>query len=98
MVSLLGTIALGVGIFFIAVSVVGVIRFPSFCTRVHAAGITDSVGVALVMCGLAAHCGLSVFTVKIFTLVFFLWVTSTTACNLLVHAVCSTDPDGEREE
>ncbi|MGN7678143.1 MAG: monovalent cation/H(+) antiporter subunit G [Anaplasma sp.] len=98
MFPLLGTIILGVGIFFIAISVIGVIRFPSFCTRVHAAGMADSVGIALVLYGLAMHCVLSVFTIKVFTLMFFLWVTSTTACNLLVYAVCSVSPDDKREE
>ncbi|MCU7611518.1 monovalent cation/H(+) antiporter subunit G [Anaplasma capra] len=86
MIPLLGLATLSAGIFFMIISTVGVIKLPDFCSRVHAAGIADSVGVALVLLGLAMQCELSVFTIKVLVLILLSWITSTTACNAVVYA------------
>ncbi|MDD4146671.1 MAG: monovalent cation/H(+) antiporter subunit G, partial [Clostridia bacterium] len=45
------------GFFFITVAALGVIRFPDFYTRLHAAGKGDTLGIALFVIGLAIHNG-----------------------------------------
>ncbi|AGZ78983.1 cation:proton antiporter [Anaplasma marginale str. Dawn] len=98
MLPLLGIMTLGAGLFFMVIATVGVFRLPGLRHRVHAVGVADSVGVALVLCGLTMQCGFSVFTVKMFVLIVLLWITSTTACNAIASSVMpwceSDDKDG----
>ncbi|MDB1135023.1 monovalent cation/H(+) antiporter subunit G [Candidatus Anaplasma sp. TIGMIC] len=90
---MLGMGILGVGIFFVVIATVGVIRMPTFYHRVHAAGIVDSVGMALVLVGLAMQYGLSMFTLKIMVLCGLLLVTNIAMCNILTNAACSVKSD-----
>ncbi len=49
----------GSGLFFLVVAAVGFVRLPDVFSRSHALGITDTVGVGLVLSGLAFHQGLT---------------------------------------
>ena len=48
----LSGVLLGAGAFFVLSGGVGLLRFPDFYTRIHAAGITDSAGAGLILLGL----------------------------------------------
>lgn len=92
--------ALGAGIFYvgavaIVVAVIGVLRFPDFLYRVHAAGIVDGVGITLSCIGLAVQYGFSILSLKILLLMGLLLVTNTTTCNILTSAACATRDDDE---
>ena len=50
-------ISIGVGLFFIVVGSIGVLRLPDIYTRLHAAGMTDTMGAGLVLIGLAFQAG-----------------------------------------
>ena len=41
------------GVFFIVVGSIGVVRLPDVYTRLHAAGMTDTMGAGLVLIGLS---------------------------------------------
>ncbi|MFT7524475.1 MAG: multicomponent Na+:H+ antiporter subunit G, partial [Candidatus Paceibacteria bacterium] len=41
------------GSFFVVVGAVGTLRFPDFWARLHAASVTDSAGVILLLVGMA---------------------------------------------
>jgi multicomponent Na+:H+ antiporter subunit G len=43
------------GIFFMIVGTVGVLRMPDVYTRLHAAGMTDTMGAGLILLGMAFH-------------------------------------------
>jgi multicomponent Na+:H+ antiporter subunit G len=45
------------GLFFLAVAAVGMLRFPDVYTRSHALGVTDTLGASLVLIGIALHEG-----------------------------------------
>jgi len=45
------------GLFFLAVAAIGMIRLPDAYTRSHALGVTDTLGASLVLIGLALHQG-----------------------------------------
>jgi multicomponent Na+:H+ antiporter subunit G len=45
------------GLFFLAVAAVGMLRFPDVYTRSHALGVTDTLGASLVLIGLALNEG-----------------------------------------
>ena len=63
------------GLFFLIVGAVGFVRLPDVFTRSHALGITDTLGVVLVLSALALHQGLTpgaLKTVLILILLFHL--------------------------
>ncbi|KDB56638.1 monovalent cation/H+ antiporter subunit G [Anaplasma phagocytophilum str. MRK] len=92
---MIGMGVMGLGIVFVVVAVVGVIRLPDFYSRVHAASILDSLGAILICLGLAMQYGFSVFTLKTLVLICLLLITNTTICGILTGAACkSKENDG----
>lgn len=65
---------------------VGVLRFPDFYTRLHAASITDTLGTALVLVGLAFLGGGFFVTVKLFVVWALMLILSPTASHALANA------------
>lgn len=84
--SYIGIIFMVAGAFFIFTSALGLLRMPDFFTRLHPAGIADSLGAPLVLIGVAIENGFSLFSGKIILLILFLMITSPTACHALAHA------------
>lgn len=79
----LSSIIVLVGTFFIFSATLGIMRFPTFFTRVHAAGLCDAFGVPVVMVGFAVKLGLTFDSVKIILLFLMIWIASTTASYIL---------------
>ncbi len=71
---------------FMIVSAVGVIRFPDFFTRLHAASIADTLGVMLILTGLMFQAGFSQVTLKLLLILAFILITSPTATHALAKA------------
>lgn len=80
----LSWIALVAGACFCVVGAVGLVRMPDFYSRSHAAGVTDTLGVPLILLGCALQAGLSLVTIKLGFILFFVYVTSPTAAHALV--------------
>ena len=57
---LLSWISILGGLFFIVVGSIGVLRFPDVYTRLHASGMTDTMGAGLVLVGLSFQSGIIV--------------------------------------
>lgn len=91
----LSVLALLGGVFFAIVSGVGMWRMPDFYTRMHAAGIIDTMGAGLILLGLMLQGGWTLITVKLVMILIFLWLTSPTACHALVQAALA-DPVNPR--
>lgn len=68
------------------VGTIGVLRFPDFYTRVHAASITDTSGAGLVLLGMALMAPHWIIVVKVFCILGFLLLTSATSSHALVNA------------
>ncbi|MCG8557753.1 MAG: monovalent cation/H(+) antiporter subunit G [Proteobacteria bacterium] len=64
----------------------GVLRFPDFYSRMHAAGMTDTLCTVLVLLGLMLQSGLSEPSLKLALIGLFYFVTSPTAAHALVKA------------
>lgn len=77
------------GCFFLVAGAVGLIRLPDVYTRIHSAGVIDTVGAALILVGLAFYGGLTLATVKLLLILVFIFITSPTATNALANAVYS---------
>lgn len=76
---LLAGVALGV------VGGVGLLRFPDFYTRLHAAGVTDTLCAGLFLGGVALQFGWGLASAKLGLVFAFLLFTSPTACHALAR-------------
>lgn len=65
---------------------IGVIRFPDFYTRLHAAGVTDTGGALLILFGLATLAGWSFASLKLLLIALFLMITTPVATHVLAQA------------
>ncbi len=74
------------GGFFCLVGGFGLVTFPSFYQRIHAASVTDSLGAALIVLGLLFQVDHWTVAVKLLLLILFLWITGPTAAHALVKA------------
>ena len=74
------------GGFFVFVGGLGALRMPDFYTRMHAAGITDTLGTILVLTGVILQSGLSLATVKLLAITASLLLTCPTAAYALANA------------
>ena len=83
---LLSWISILGGLFFIVVGSIGVLRFPDVYTRLHAAGMTDTMGAGLVLVGLSVQEGLTLITVRLLMIWAFLLFTSPIATHALARA------------
>jgi multicomponent Na+:H+ antiporter subunit G len=91
------------GSVFVFIGGVGAIRLPNVFTRIHAAGITDTMGTLLVLAGCALNAGSTLAAVKVAAILVFLLLTGPTATYALANAArlggvltsCMPDP---REE
>jgi len=64
---------------------IGILRMPDLYTRMHAAGLTDTLGTLLVLAGVMIQAGLSLATLKLFLILIFLLFTGPTASYALAN-------------
>ena len=65
---------------------IGIHRFPDFYSRLHAAGITDTLCAAMFLIGLALQTGLSIASLKLLLIFIFLFFSSPAATHALADA------------
>jgi multicomponent Na+:H+ antiporter subunit G len=76
----------------------GLLRFPDFYTRLHAAGVTDTLCALLIVAGLALQSGLSMLTLKLALVLLFLLFTAPTASHALARAAMADGIDPESND
>lgn len=88
------------GGFFVVVGSVGLLRFPDFFTRIHAASITDTLGAGLMLLGLLLQSPHWLVSVKLVLIMMFLVITGPTATHALAKAALHGGlvPSGRRWE
>ena len=65
---------------------IGIHRFPDFFSRLHAAGITDTLCAMSILLGLGLQAGWSIAAFKLALIFLFLFFTNPTACHALANA------------
>lgn len=68
------------------VGAIGILRFPDFYTRMHAAGITDTLCTAFFIGGLMLQFGMTLASVKLLLIFVFMLFTCPTATHALAKA------------
>lgn len=79
-------VLLGLGGLSAVVGGIGVVRLPDFYSRLHASGITDTAAAYLILAGLMVQGGLTLVTVKLAMIAFFMFFTNPTSTHALASA------------
>ena len=70
----------------VLIGAIGLLRLPDFYTRIHAAGMTDTLGVWLLLLGLACQAGWGMVLIKLAMLGAFCLLTSPLSSHALAKA------------
>lgn len=80
-------VLLVLGGFLVITGTVGVLRFPDFFTRMHAAGVTDTSGSGLILLGLILQSDFQWLVIsKLLFIMLFIFFTSPTSSHALAKA------------
>lgn len=74
------------GVFFLAISALGLLRLPDFYSRSHAAGKSETLGAILLLGGLALHHGFEHTSGKIVLILLLLAMGGPTGIHALTRA------------
>jgi len=85
-IDIISWIAILGGCFFSVTGAVGLYRLPDFYSRVHAAGITDTLGALLILTGLVLQNGWDLNVAKYIFILIFVLFTSPVAAHALAKA------------
>jgi len=86
LLTILSWLCLLLGSFFCISGGVGMLRFPDFYTRMHASGVTDTLGAGLILLGLMLQAGWSLVLGKLIFILLFILLTSPTSNHALAKA------------
>jgi multicomponent Na+:H+ antiporter subunit G len=83
------TIALALmilGLFFLLIASIGFVRFPDIYCRLHITGVIDTLGVPLMLLGVAVYQGADLTSGKLILALVFLYMTSPLVAHLLARS------------
>ena len=83
-------IVMSFGLFFLAVTVIGLIRLPGFFARVHAVSKSETLGLALVFTGLMIHEGMTLVSLKYALIIMFVSLANPVGAHVLTRAAVRT--------
>lgn len=79
------------GSFFVVVGGVGLLRMPDLFTRMHAAGIADTMGTGLILVGLTFQSDDWLVTVKLLLILYFVVFTNPTSTHAVARSALDND-------
>lgn len=82
----LSWLLIGLGSALSLVGAIGLLRFPDFYSRLHAASVTDSGGAWLIVLGFALQAGFSLTALKLLVLLVFVFFTGPVTAHALMQA------------
>ncbi len=85
-IDILSWACLMAGCAFSLIGAIGILRLPDVFTRMHGAGIIDTLGAGLIVLGLILQAGFTLISVKLFLIIAFLFFTSPTSSHALAQA------------
>lgn len=95
----LGILLIALGVGFTVIGHLGLVRLPDFYTRAHAASKPDTMGVVLVMAGLAVLAGVATTTgMKLLLIAVFVGIANPVAIHVLSRSALARglEPWAER--
>lgn len=85
-----GTVLIALGLAFMVITALGMIRLPDFYSRVHAVSKSETLGIMLVLLGLILHEGATMVSLKIGLILVFVAVANPVGAHLLTRAALRT--------
>jgi multicomponent Na+:H+ antiporter subunit G len=82
----IGTLPMLIGGTFVLIGGIGVVRLPDFYTRIHAAGVTEVLGMILMLAGIMLWLGPSLDAAKVAAVMAFLLLSGPTSAYALANA------------
>ena len=80
------TAMISIGLFFLVVAAVGMVRLPDVYTRSHAVSLTDAMGAFFLLTGLAIYQGFSTNTLRILVVLALLYLVNPVISHATVRA------------
>ncbi len=95
--SVLVTALIALGLFFLVVAAVGMVRLPDVFARSHAVALTDALGAFFLLAGLSIYDGFSTNTLRILVVLALLYLVNPVISHATVRAALRTGekPVGE---
>ena len=94
---ILCALLIGIGLVFEICAVIGVFRFHYVLNRMHAAALGDTMGILMIMLGLAVASGVNLLSLKLLLIIFLFWTASPVASHLIGRLELTTNEDLDRE-
>lgn len=98
MLDIASWVLLMTGSVFAVIGGIGIVRLPDFFTRMHGAGITDTMGAALILGGLLLQSPDWQVAVKLLMILAFLLITSPTSGHALARAALANGLEPRLDE
>ena len=89
-VTIIGGACLLTGSVFAMIGGLGLLRLPDFFSRIHGAGITDTMGAGLILTGLLFQAGVSLVGVKVVMILLLLWITGPASTHALAKSALAS--------
>tara|TARA_Y100000589_G_scaffold184577_1_gene174882 strand:+ start:538 stop:900 length:363 start_codon:yes stop_codon:yes gene_type:complete len=75
-----------IGSSFLLIGAIGILRLPDVFSRMHGAGIIDTMGTTMLFFGMFLQAGFTIVSIKLFLILLFLMFTSPTTTHALARA------------
>ena len=86
---ILSIISMIIGLFFLVVAIVGLLRLPDVYNRLHATSKCDTLGAGLVLLSLALQSEMAV-AIRLALLIIFVLITNPTAAHVIARVAYTT--------
>lgn len=96
-IDLLSDICLLLGGFFTLTGAIGLLRLPSFFTRLHAASVTESLAAPLLIVGVMLDTGFTLDSAKLVLIILIMVVSNPTITHALCRAAAHSGVSPEME-
>jgi multicomponent Na+:H+ antiporter subunit G len=82
----LSVLLICMGIFFMLVGSIGILRLPDFSSRTHAVSMSDALGISSVMMGLIVYEGVTQSSLKLLLIILFVALSNPIGSHALSRA------------
>ena len=84
--NLIAYVLMILGTLLLLIGAIGLLRLPDFYSRTHAATKPDTLGLVLILLGLAIYGGLNLTTFKMLVIILFVFIANPTSTHALGRA------------
>ena len=85
-IDILSWAMIAAGSFFVIIGAFGILRFPDFWSRLHAASVAESAGMILLLIGMALQTGWTLIAFKLGVIGIFMFITGPTSTHAVANA------------